>query len=393
MKRNNSKIFILSLFLLTSHFFYSCLDQEPVQTIDNFTITLSLPDEFENTSYFANQIVTLKGQRKNYSALTDSTGKVVFENIIPDIYDIFTSKSITNEISLIADTLQYDLFSIKSLHLKLNKSLKAGIIISKIYASGTKDLNNKNYVKDKYIELFNNSDEVLYIDSTFYFGLVEADANVLFPAKLNPGYVYARQVFRFPVKDKPFAIQPGANVLITSSAVDHTQFSLNSADLQLADFEAKNTSYSNNPNVPALDLIYSATTATFINLVSGGDNGIFLFKTIENVKTFPLANNEARQDYMRIPIEYVFDGVESLKNYSSGGPRPSTKRLQSFVDAGYAFITATTGYTNESIERRIDKSKKRNDRYYLLDTNNSFNDFRVVTDPTPRKYDKPLLME
>lgn len=279
--------------------------------------------------------------------------------------------------------------------LKLNKSIKENLIISKVYASGTKDNNNKNYVADRYIEIFNNSDEIQYIDSTIYFGLVEAESVIAYPASSNPGYVYARQIFRFTKTDS-IPILQGKSIVIANSAINHTDFSPNSVNLQNADFEAKNTTFSNNPIVPGLELIYSAFPALiYMNLINGGDNGAFLFKTNANVRSFPIfyiPGKETGNRYMQIPIELVFDGVETLKNFVTTGPKPQTKRLQNFVDAGYMFITASSGYTNESIERRVDNSKSDTERYYLMDTNNSSNDFRVVTDPTPRKYDKPLLL-
>lgn len=267
MKQVSKYLFISMLVVLQLVAMTSCLDQTAEQTIESFSVRFSMPEEFGDTVSYANQDVKLKSLRNIYKATTDSSGRAYFKNIIPGIYDIFSNQTLTGEVSLLADTLQYDLFKNDSLSLKLSKSIKTSLIISKVYASGTKDKNNRNYLKDKYFELFNNSDEVQYIDSTCYFGLVEADTKILFPAKQNPGYVYARQVFRFPVKDKPLAVQPGASVVITSSAVNHIEFAPISANLQTADFEAKNTLYSNNASVPALELIYSAfPTLIYINL-------------------------------------------------------------------------------------------------------------------------------
>ena len=395
MKTISTKLFIL-IGTVVGLCLISCVDQTPQLPIEEFSIKFSMPKDFGDTLQYAGQTVLLKGNRMNYSAKTDSTGRVVFKNIIPGIYDISTNQKFTNEISLVGDTLQFGLFKKDSLTMKLNKSIKENLIISKVYASGTKDNNNKNYVADRYIEIFNNSDETQYLDSTIYLGFVEAESVIAFPAAANPGYVFARQIFRFPLKDKVFPVPPGGSVVITNSAINHTQYSPNSVNLQNADFEAKNTTFSNNPNVREMELIYSAfPSLIYMNLINGGDNGAFLFKTRESVRNFPIfyiPGKETGNRYMRVPIEYVFDGVETLKNYVTTGPKPNTKRLQSFVDAGYMYITALSGYTHESIERRVDKSKATTSRYYLMDTNNSSNDFRTVTDPTPRKYDKSLLL-
>lgn len=393
MKINSVTFLAFALFVFSM---MSCMDQSPQETIEEFSIQTTMPQDLGDSIYYAYQTITLRSNRVNYTSTTDSLGKVVFKNVIPGIYDISTNQKLTDEISLTGDTLQYGLFKMDSIVLKLHKSIKQNLIISKVYASGTKDNNGKNYLADKYIEIFNNSDETQYIDSSIYLGLVEAESVVAFPASANAGYVYARQVFRFSVEGLGFAVAPGGSVVIANSAIDHTQYSPYSVNLQNADFEAKNTTYSNNPNVKGMELIYSAfPSLIYMNLVNGGDNGVFLFKTTENVRNFPIfyiPGKETGNRYMQIPIELVFDGVESLKNYVTTGPKPKTKRLQNFVDAGYMFITASSGYTHESIERRVDQSKPTTDRYYLMDTNNSSNDFRSLTDPTPRVYGKPLLL-
>ena len=393
IKRINTFVLIMSMLIVFS--FWACVDQEPQEVIDEFSVAMIMPDDFGDSVFYANQTIVLKSNRISYSAITDSLGKAVFKNIIPGIYNLSTHQVLTSEISLVGDTLQYRLFKTDSLVLKLNKSIKANLIISKVYASGTKDNNNKNYVADRYVEIFNNSDTIQVLDSTFYFGLVEAESVIAYPASKNPGFVYARQVFRFIKDASKLNIQPGGSVILANSAIDHTQFSANSINLRISDFEAKNTTFSNNAEVSGLELIYSAFPALiYMNLINGGDNGAFLFRTTQNVRSFPILympGKEQGNRYMQIPIQYVIDGVETLKNYTTGGVRVETKRLQTYVDAGYMFITASTGYTHESIERRVDVAKSTTSRYYLIDSNNSSNDFRVVTDPTPRKYDKTLL--
>ncbi len=404
--RFTHKILIL---LFISFGLLSCIDEIPPQTISEYSIQIIMPEGFKTEIKYQGQTVTLSNNRTNYTAKTNENGKVTFSNIIPGIYSASTTWEIDgdkyiemadtvveNKSIVLAGFLNDTIFVANDTVLTLSKSTKQSLIISKIYASGTKDINNKNYVADRYVEFFNNSDEVLQIDSTYYFGLVEAESVIAFPASANAGFVFARQIFRFVTGNTTIDIKPGGSIVVANSAIDHTQFSGNTANLRIADFEAKNTTYSNNSAVPALELMYSAFPALiYMNLINGGDNGVFLFKTDENVRRLPIfyiPGKEQGNRYMQIPIQYLVDGVESLKNYVTGGPRPNSKRLQTFVDAGFMFITATSGYTHESIERRVDVSKSTPERYYLIDSNNSTNDFRVVTDPTPRKYDKSLLM-
>ena len=401
---------LISLAFIITLMLTSCIDDTVPQAVSEISISVIMPDGFKSDVKFADKVVFLKSNRLTYTGTTDANGIVKFSDIIPDIYSISTSWEIEGNTYIeIADTIvenhnvilsgsiqKQQVFIAKSFELKLSKALKQSLIISKIYGSGTKDNNNKNYVADKYVEIFNNSDETQYIDSTIYIGFVEAHSEIPFPAATNPGYVYARQVFRFVNSAEKIPVLPGHSILVVNSAIDHTQYASTSVNLRNADFEAKSPTYSNNPEVKEMYLSYTAFAGIpYLNLVNGGDNGTFLLKTTENVSKFPIffrPGKETGDKYMRIPIQFVFDGVEVLKNKAVTGPNVDSKRLQTFVDAGYSFITAISGYTHESIERRVDTSKSNGSRYYLIDTNYSLNDFRVVDDPTPRKYDKALLL-
>ncbi len=405
------KIFKSPFILLTAFtvLMVSCLDETPSVTINRYEIRVEMPDGFKPDIAYANKTIILKSNRFSFTGQTNEEGVAVFTNIVPDIYSISTSWEIEGEDYIeMADTVvesrdvvlsgsiaAENIFAEGTKTLSLSKSVRQSLIVSKVYASGTKDNNNRNYVSDQYIEFFNNSDEVVIIDSTYYFGLVEAESVIAYPASKNPGFVYARQIFRFFDNATQFVVQPGGTVLVVNSAVDHLEFAPLSVNLRTADFEAKSPTFSNNSAVRELKLIFSAfPSLIYMNLVRGGENGIFLFKTEENVKQFPIfyiPGRETGNRYMQIPANLIFDGVEILRNKVNVGPDVTTKRLQSFIDAGFMNINALSGYTNESVERRVDKAKTNGTRYYLIDTNNSTNDMRTVTDPTPGKYDKALL--
>jgi Protein of unknown function (DUF4876) len=94
--------------------------------------------------------------------------------------------------------------------------------------------------------------------------------------------------------------------------------------------------------------------------------------------------------FMRLPNTNVMDGVEIL-TYKTTGVDINSKRLHHFIDAGYMTISSTGGLNHESVERKVDTHKSIGGRIYLIDTNNSQNDLINITDPTPKKYDKPLL--
>ena len=400
-------IFLILLVLVVS--MVSCLDETTPTAISKITVQVAMPHGIKDTVHYANRYIILKSNRLEYKVLTDSLGKAVFENVVPDIYSVSTSWEISGDQYIAySDTIvenkgvifsgslaKEQLFSEKTLQLALTKSIKQSLLISKIYASGTKDALSKNYTADAYIEIFNNSDETQYVDG-LYLGLVEAESVIAFPASANPTFIHARQIFRFPGGGMDNPILPGKSIVIANSAINHTISAPTSVDLSTADFEAKSTKFSNNSNVKAINLIYTAyASLLYMNLTNGGDNGAFLFKTNDDISTYPIEYIPGRVSgnrYIRVPAETVIDGVEILKNKAVTGPDVNAKRLQNFIDACYMFISAISGYTHESVDRKVDNGKSAV-RTYLRDTNNSLNDFKSVTDPSPRKYDKPLLLE
>ena len=379
-------------------------------SIAQIVISTTMPDGFKEGVTYEGQTVTLKSERATYSAVTDANGKATFKNVVPDIYSISTSWKLTakeyaaittetevenRSVLLSSSVASQKMFDTTGVTLSLNKMVEQTLVISKIYASGTKDNNNKNYLSDKYIEIFNNSDSVQYVDG-LYLALTENESTAAYPASSNEGYVYVRQVYQFPGTGKDHPVQPGKGVVICISAIDHTVNSPNTCNLSGADFETKSTKFSNNADVPAMIVTYTSfTTLQYMNLVNGGDNGVILFQTdVDVLKNYPLVYVPGKTKgtmFMQIPDNVILDGVETLKNKSTGIDINS-KRIPTFIDSSYGFINSISGYTHEAVDRKVDTTRSTSSRVYLIDTNNTLSDFATVTDVTPKSYTKPALL-
>lgn len=405
MKRRTTIYIIgLGLALLTS----ACQRTAPKGT-DPFLLEFVMPEEFGGNVFYASQKVYLNGS-VDYEYLTDVMGMVNVESVVPGIYDIITGMELTGaeykalvggEVSLEDNArvnvgvslMNQRIFQAENLRIQLSSAILKDLLISKIYYSGTKDNMDRNYTTDAYIEIFNNSDEVAYIDGK-YLGLAESVSPAAYPAKENPDSIYLRQVCRFPGSGQDYPVEPGHSILIAAkSARNHTESAATSVDLSQADFEVKTMDGSGNPDVPMLPLISNSTTVQVLNLLSGGPNAVVLFETDEDVLSWPEVYQRGKtsgERFRRMHKKWVTDGVECLKKPAQTDPDVSTKRLQPTIDAGYAVITSVNGYNHESVERKV--SKHAEGRYYLTDTNNSSADFVTLTDPTPRKYDKEGLL-
>ena len=404
MKRIFSILFIMNILALS----ISCKREEPIQ-VKNLRIAFNMPSDFKSDVKYSGREVVFKSLYNTYTFSTDANGVLIVPEIIPDEYTINTSweisgfdykKLIKNQeliedkaiILLKATLTNYQLFTTKDIQIALDKVIMKSLLISKVYYSGTKDNSNRNYTSDSFVEIFNNSDEVVYADGK-YLALAESVSPAAYLAKDNPEYIYTRQICKFPGNGTSYPIEPGKSIVIAArSARDHRTSASSSVDLSTAEFEVKDIDGTGNPDVKALPVISSSTSIKFLNLISGGPNAVFLFETDEDIMQWPefyAPGKTSGERFRRVPVNTVLDGLECLKNNATTGPDVNLKRFQDIIDAGFAFITATSGYTNESVERKVGEIVE--GRYILKDSNNSSQDFVIITGPVPKKYDIPQL--
>ena len=382
----------------------SCTREAPRPT-EAFLLEFRMPEGCKSSAQYRNQRVFINGD-VSYEFETDVAGMVTVDELIPGIYDIITNwemsgkdyKALLNDPEGIDDKarvilgvslMNQRIFQAQDMVIDLSAAVVKGLMISKVYYSGTKDQMDRNYATDSYIEIFNNSDEVVFIDGK-YLGLAESVSPAAYPANENPDSIYMRQICKFPGTGADYPLQPGGSIVVAArSARNHQESALNTVDLSHADFEVKVMEGSGNPDVPMLPIISNSTKIQTLNLLSGGPNAVVLFETDEDVLSWPEVYQRGKTSgemFRRIHKSVVIDGVECLKKPAQTDPDVNTKRLQQEIDAGYITITAINGNNHESVDRKV--SRYENGRYYLTDTNNSSADFVVCTDPTPQKYDK-----
>ena len=352
-------------------------------------VKVLLPEGFTGNGN-AGQQVTLTRNGQTYTVTTDEQGVATFLGVVPDIYDIATSWEITAEqyMAMTGKEVQNENYTLSGgllkqtvavdglISLQTTAAVNQSLIISKVYYAGSKDQNNKNYLAGKYVEFYNNSNDVVNV-AGLYFALIESEASPAYMLNDTPDYIYLKQIFRFPNTGHT-EVQPGETLLVANSAINHTEFAPSEQDLSKADFEAKDTKNTNNPITPALELIYSSyATIPSMNLVQSGPCSLVLFTTSEDISTWERVykkGSSAGALYVKMPVKYVMDGVECLK-YAAESIDVTKKRLYDYIDAGYTNIQAVSGYTGEVLYRKIAKTE--NGRTVLADTNNSSNDFVI----------------
>ena len=393
----------MRLFLTTSLAFISALGLSSCLSSDDQTQPITIYVNVENPSGLSGltggQTVSLiSSTGYNYIAQTDADGTATFTNVIPDIYNVSASWSITSDqyMEATGETVQHGTYVLSGalanqvliddatrLTLSTNCARKQSVLISKVYYAGCKDNNNKNYLAGRFVELYNNSDEAVDV-AGMYLCLMESGSTPAYIISTQSDYIYIKQVFQFP-DEGHHILQPGEHILVTNSAVNHTENAAADYDESNADFECKsnaNNAPANNPATPAMKLIWTAfATIPNMNLVQGGPCGIALIETEEDPAQWEPVYADGKSSgvqQLKAPAKYVVDGVDILKYRSDGTVDVSTKRFYDYIDAGYTNINAVNGYNGEVVYRVVE-SWTDDGRALLKDTNYSLDDWACTT--------------
>lgn len=402
-----------SLIAVTALLLTACVDYNDVTRAVGVKVQLQMPAEFTQGSDLEGHTIVMSHAATTLQATTDAQGLATFEGLVPDVYDISCSWDISGDEYMaltgeqavasactVSGSLNEQLLSEQQeqqpLLLPTTVAVKRDIVIGKLAVSGSKDQNNRNYLAGKYVELYNQSSDTVDV-AGLYIALLESTSPQPYTLdNLHEDYadsvVIVKQVFRIP-DAQPHLVAPGATLLLTNSATDHSDVNELEHDLRDADFESKDETGTmvNNPATPALTTVYTvfARNAT-MNLMQGGPCGIVIFRTDDDITAWPHTYGYGKTSgslyYLCVPKRVIIDGVDYLKNKSTGVD-VSSKRLYADIDAGYTHIEAISGYTGEVVYRRT-ASITADGRKILMDTNNSLNDFKVSTTIQPRQYDE-----
>ena len=261
-------------------------------------------------------------------------------------------------------------------------------IIEEIFFTGTATPEGKQYFGDQYIKLYNPTDRVLYAD-----GLILADSEFLTVTKRDytPNIMAeaftAGSMVQIPGTGTQYPVQPGASIVIAEQGINHKENNPNSIDLSKADFE--------NFYPPRVKDVDGVGVTNNINL-----HGIFIFNNRGNrsyvIARFPEGTTTTTLQYdyeykvgtklmqrqaLKIPNNWIVDAVNL-----------STKTgfewivTSSSLDSGWAYVAndeKDTSRYGKSVRRKVLSEK--NGKLIFKDTNNSTDDFEILTTPTLKK--------
>lgn len=367
------------------------VDQKPgkVEREIDFQITLIDNSGFMQKLYGSDKVrealINLKSNSlgTEYNFVSDSNGVIRFNGIISDKYIItivrqmtptemltISGTSVTNVKLVNKKSRIVDLNSLSPANIQLELDYVIGgspLIISEIYACGPQG--SGLYYHDKYVEVFNQSDSILYLDKMM-IAVVYTNSNTGLHYRDDPEFIHSKSIWIFPGTGKDYPIKPGQFVLCAEDAIDHRMNAPNSVDLSNSDFEfyKDDAPDIDNPSIPNMIKIYQTSGNDWL---IGGETGSLILSIFAADSLLPF------DDQFLIPYRTVLDGVE----YKADPTKLDKKILNEGIDAG-----CTGGiqfYTGKSMERILISD---NERKILKDENNSSVDFMIINAPSPGRY-------
>lgn len=399
-------LFIISCLLLG----YSCADdKEP--TFKEVTARVSL-----NLKDFKGDLETpLTLKITNHSGVGNGVtftqeikhigDEIVLTGLIPGIYTFNVSGKLNaNESQEIFDTTSelllkanktdiqvYDYNESNSIELDLEVSTISSLVFKEIFYAGSKyeavSGTQTNYFYEQFYEIYNNSDEIVYLDSMCISNIYPTSG---VPAEFDPSlsdYLFGQSVWMIPGTGNDVPLDPGKSIVIALSARNHKEVSESLLDLSSADYETyveklDGASPLDYP-APNMDMVFwtqSSSVKQWLTSVMGSGMAIYKldYPFDPNDIAKPL-NTTSSTVYVKIPKSAIIDAVDCLKDDT----KYKEKRFPASLDAGYATVKAT--YNGKSISRKILQTTS-DGRIIFQDTNNSSEDFEIQDSPVIRRY-------
>jgi hypothetical protein len=289
----------------------------------------------------------------------------------------------------------------------------ADLVIKEVYYAGT---TQPVYFKDQFIEIFNNSSEVIYADGLYIAHLLMHstwNATVPYNQFLDlEENVYADYIEQVPGNGTDYPIDPGKSIVIALNAMDFKEDNPQperALNMTNADFEryavtwlesqGRIPNYTfdfDNPDVTNMQPIFLSTNgynpSFFMMYIAGPSMVIFRRDeafTQDDLVLYQYTNasgTPTEVEIMKIPVSSILDGVDFMDHAEEG----DWKRLPTSIDASFNYLRpdGRASYSFMSLRRRIDQqASARFGRVVLQTTMNSFADFEAITPPDPRGYD------
>ena len=385
-------IYLISIVLLVS----SCMKKPDY---NSYIIELTVPLGEEITPETVNNAkVTLINLQKGYTieALMDSTGVILFTSIEPGFYSATLSHSFPTgafTTSNLNGMVQMEVFSSISETLPVVLSTSNALVIKEYYYSGSLTPASKSYYSDQYVEIYNNSDMVVFADGV---SIIEHESYGIGTNywTFMPDSIVARMIWTIPGSGNDYPINPGHSIVLAKDAFDHKDdpngnpdcpVNLGNADFEFwVDYKGYDIDFNSTNMIEDLftfrgsDIAFHVRGGSAIALVNIAIDPVERRNYIDN--NLVRKSSYSTRWYGRIANTMVIDAVEVVFDEAHA----EYKRMPLVLDAGYTYVPAGSK-SGKCLRRKIETII--NGRTVYQDTNNSTEDFLKDSDPKPWIYE------
>lgn len=387
--------------------FTSCSDKDDEEVIRHTVkVSVTLPSDVNSLSDVQAMAVTVFNTataEESVAQIDLATGTASL-SLVPGTYN-FTASGKTYDLNLNGVMTGVEVFADKTVSIELIASVGSSIIFKEVYFSGVPDF----YFQDAFYEIYNNTDEVQYLDGIILgvvdFGLAPSTWNKDQPSVWMTGDTYTdgkypltSHVQCFPGNGTDFPIQPRTSVIVAANPIDHSARTLAEGDkaspvnLSGADWQL----YTDNAmpadtridGIPAMTFLWKTWGREMMPATEGqpiimarlknGMSPIDYVADASSIATIPGGSSTS----LVIPADCILDAIDIVP----ADPACHIKRIEAKDDAGMAWYTGADGvsngeYSGKSLRRKV-AGVTAEGKVILKDTNNSSNDF-IIGGGTP----------
>jgi hypothetical protein len=279
------------------------------------------------------------GTATELNATADAEGRASFERLLPGAYSISAVRVLTPQER---SRLSGDLDGVNALGggrgldvavprtdgaISLTAGRPGSLVISEMWFGDAVGGEYIGYRNGFYIELYNNSESVQYLDErtlargvAFGHDAPNSPCSATERYRNDPQGVWVWWSYRFPGTGSEYPVQPGRTVLIASEAIDHRPLAPGQFDLSRANFEFGGPSAADNPHVPNMISIGPRTWSGIAGFNWHGLNGVVVLAEHVDVETLPVETTPAGNIAARIPADRILDVHSFWSLYQSVNP-------------------------------------------------------------------------
>ncbi len=386
--------------------FASCDNNDGPSAKHTVTVNVKLPSEVSSFSDVTSMAVTVFNtvtSQESVAQVVDGTATVT---LTPGTYN-FTVSGETADFNLNGVQTGVDVFADKTVEIDLIATVGSTLVFKEVYFSGVPDF----YFQDAFYEIYNNADEVQYLDGIIMgvvdYGMAvgtwnkdQASVWMTNGKYTNGKYPLTSHVQCFPGDGTQFPIQPRTSIVVASNPINHSARELSEGDVQSpvnlenADWQL----YADNAfpadtrieGIPNMTLLWKnfgremmpATEGQAIVIARLKDGQSPVDYAADPTSVVPLPGGTT--NCFVIPADCILDAIDIVPADAAC----HYKHIEAKDDAGMVWYTGADGvsngdYSGKSLRRKVAGFTAAG-KAILKDTNNSSNDFIVGgSTPTP----------